>query len=109
GQVLGFSALKGDFLKAEVRQLLTDANVKEVTNWSIITDYHFGGYAKTTHELIDFIRTIESEYSSPLEPIYTGKMLFGVLDLIDKNHFLKGSKILLIHTGGLQGRAGFNL
>lgn len=101
-QVLGFSALKGDFLKQDISKFATQ------DNWKLISDYHFGGYAKINTELITFINTFKSVNGIALDPIYTGKMLFGVLDLIEKNYFPKGSKILAIHTGGLQGIDGMN-
>ena len=101
-QVLGFPALKGDFLKEDISKFATQ------TNWKLITDYHFGGYAKINDELVAFINQFKSDYNMPLDPVYTGKMLFGILDLIDKNYFPKGSKILAIHTGGLQGIEGMN-
>lgn len=63
---------------------------------------------KVTPELIQFINSFYEEHQVPLDPIYTGKMVFGVMDLIEKAYFTKGSKILLIHTGGLQGIAGMN-
>ncbi len=99
---LGFPALKGDFLKEEICKF---ANQK---NWKLISDYHFGGYAKVTQDLIDFINQFYKDTKIPLDPVYTGKMVFGVMDLIRKNYFPSGSKILLIHTGGLQGIAGMN-
>lgn len=98
-KILGFSALKGDFLKQEIRQH-TQKN-----HWDITDDYCFGGYAKTTPELIEFIHMFEHEYNTPLEPIYTGKMCYGVFDLIHKQYFPKGTRILLIHTGGLQAKS----
>ncbi|GAA4766081.1 MULTISPECIES: 1-aminocyclopropane-1-carboxylate deaminase/D-cysteine desulfhydrase [Flavobacterium] len=101
-KVIGFPALKGDFLKDEIRKF---ANNK---NWELITDYHFGGYGKVTEELIDFINNFYTKTSIFLDPIYTGKMFFGVLDLINRNYFPKNGKILLIHTGGLQGIEGMN-
>ncbi|SHI97366.1 1-aminocyclopropane-1-carboxylate deaminase/D-cysteine desulfhydrase [Algibacter luteus] len=101
-QVLGFPALKGDFLKEDISKFATQ------TNWKLITDYHFGGYAKINDELVAFINQFKSDYNMPLDPVYTGKMLFGIMDLIDKNYFSKGSKILVIHTGGLQGIEGMN-
>ena len=76
-------------------------------NWKINTDYHFGGYAKVKPELIDFILSFEDKHNIPLEPIYTGKMLYALFDLISKNQFNKGTKILAFHTGGLQGNEGF--
>ena len=78
------------------------------SNWKLITDYHFGGYAKINEELVTFINHFKSDYRIPLDPVYTGKMLFGIMDLIEKDYFPKGSKILAIHTGGLQGIEGMN-
>jgi len=78
-------------------------------NWSLNTNYHFGGYAKVSEELIIFINKFKSETKTPLDPVYTGKMMFGIVDLIKNGFFEKGSKILAIHTGGLQGIGGMNL
>ena len=73
-----------------------------------MTDYHFGGYAKINSELIQFINNFKKENNIQLDPVYTGKMMFGIFDLIKKGYFKKESKILAIHTGGLQGIAGMN-
>ncbi|MDH1070620.1 pyridoxal-phosphate dependent enzyme [Acinetobacter johnsonii] len=97
-QVLGFSALKGDFLAREIQQLT------HKTNWKITDQYCCGGYAKTTPELLQFIRTFEHQHQIPLEQIYTGKMLLGLTDLIQQGTFPKDHRILVIHSGGLQGR-----
>ena len=105
-KVLGFPALKGDFLKNEIRKFVP--TFREA-NWKLINDYHFGGYGKVTPELIAFINRFYGSTQIPLDPIYTGKMVFGVMDLIEKNHFPENSKILLIHTGGIQGIQGMNL
>ena len=102
-KVLGFPALKGDFLKDEIRNFVHN------DNWELMNEYHFGGYAKVNPVLIQFINQFYAENKIPLDPIYTGKMVFGVLDLIQKNYFRAGSKILLIHTGGLQGIQGMNI
>jgi len=102
-QVLGFPSLKGDFLKDDISKF----TVKN--NWKLVTDYHFGGYAKINLELISFMNEFKQRFNIPLDPIYTGKMMFGVFDLIEKGYFPKGSKILTIHTGGLQGVEGMNL
>lgn len=96
-KVLGFPALKGDFLTQEVKRFVTK------DNWDLVSDYHFGGYAKTTEELMSFINCFYKEQQILLDPIYTGKMLFGIIDLIKKGYFKSNSKILAIHTGGLQG------
>jgi len=101
-QVLGFPALKGDFLKKDIR------NFVQNEDWDLITDYHFGGYAKVTPELVQFINEFKECTGVLLDPIYTGKMVFGILDLVKKDHFMPGTKILAIHTGGLQGIAGMN-
>ncbi|WP_298303548.1 pyridoxal-phosphate dependent enzyme [Flavobacterium sp.] len=102
-KVLGFPSLKGDFIKKDIRKFAK----KE--NWDIISDYHFGGYGKVSDDLIEFINDFNKKYSIPLDPIYTGKLVFGVIDLINKNYFPEDSKILLIHTGGIQGVQGMNL
>jgi 1-aminocyclopropane-1-carboxylate deaminase len=101
-QVLGFPALKGDFLREDICSFVTKSN------WDLITSYHFEGYGKVSNELIQFINDFYKKYKIPLDPIYTAKMVFGVLDLIDKNYFPEHSKILMIHTGGLQGIDGMN-
>lgn len=105
---LGFSVLKGDFMEKAVQDLLHSTNISFPNNWSIIGDYHFGGYAKFTTELIDFMNRFKSTHAVPLDPVYTGKLFFGVMDLIQKQYFKPNSSILILHTGGLQGVAGFN-
>ncbi len=102
-KILGFPALKGEFLQDEIR------NFVHKDNWELITDYHFGGYGKVNEKLVEFINWFFEKTSIPLDPVYTGKMVFGVFDLIEKNFFPENSKILLIHTGGLQGVLGMNL
>lgn len=102
-KVIGFPALKGNFLFEEIEKLSSKKD-----NWSLQTDYHFGGYAKYNDELIRFVNEFTQKTTILLDPIYTAKMLFGILDLVTKNHFSKGTKILAIHTGGLQGIEGVN-
>ena len=101
-QIIGFSSLKGAFLSEVIRNFVSK------TNWSINDLYHFGGYGKVTDELIQFLNSFYSQTVIPLDPVYTGKMVFGVLDLIKKGYFPPNSKILMIHTGGLQGIKGMN-
>ncbi|MFT4758358.1 MAG: 1-aminocyclopropane-1-carboxylate deaminase [Paraglaciecola sp.] len=107
-KILGFSALKGDFLPAEVTDLLKKSDSSVFENWEINTDYHFGGYAKWKSELIEFMNNFKQETGIALDPIYTGKMLYGIFDLIEQGYFEKGATILAVHTGGLQGIDGFN-
>jgi len=101
-QVLGFPVLKGDFLREDICRFATKSN------WDLIQAYHFEGYAKVSEELIRFINGFYKKNKIILDPIYTGKMVFGVMDLIDKDYFPENSKILMIHTGGLQGIEGMN-
>lgn len=101
-KVLGFPALKGDFLPTEIRKFAKNKN------WELVPGYDFGGYAKVDTALIDFINQFYATTHIPLDPVYTGKMVFGVMDLIQKNYFPENSKILMIHTGGLQGIKGMN-
>lgn len=101
-QVLGFPALKNAGLQDDI---LTFAKNK---NWQLIEEYHFGGYGKVTPELITFMNRFFKETSILLDPVYTAKMVFGVIDLINKGFFAANAHILLIHTGGLQGIAGMN-
>lgn len=101
-KVIGFSALKGDFLKDDVAALVAK------NNWKIQTDYHFGGYAKITNELVSFINDFKSETGIQLDPIYNGKMMYGIYDLMKKGYFPKNTSILAIHTGGLQAIDGMN-
>lgn len=101
-KVLGFPALKGDFLQNEIRNFVTESN------WEIISGYEFGGYGKITSELIQFINDFHHTTKILLDPIYTAKMVFGVKDLIDKGFFTPNSRILIIHTGGIQGIDGLN-
>ncbi len=107
-QVLSFSALKGSFIHQEISSLLEAHQISPSCSWQIHTAYHFGGYAKFNPELIQFIKEIKKASGIPLEPLYTGKMLFGLLDLIRQDTFPRGTRILAIHTGGLQGLRGFN-
>jgi len=106
-KALGFPVLKGaSFLNGNIKSLLEAYNGKSFDNWQLFLDYHFGGYAKINREIIDFIYEFEKLNGIKLDPVYTGKMMYGVYDLISKNYFKSGSTIIAIHTGGLQGIAG---
>ena len=101
-QVLGFSSLKSGHLQNEVSKLV------EAENWKIIPDYHFGGYARLNKDLIYFMNDFSKKYKIILDPVYTGKLVFGIFDLVARGYFSGNSKILAIHTGGLQGIEGMN-
>lgn len=118
---IGFAALKDKgFLQRDVELLLQeDMNQltvpdlnreelkKDLYRWSINPDYHFGGFAKANDELLSFIKAFEKITDIPLEPVYTGKMMYGIYDLIQQNCFSPGQRIVAVHTGGLQGKRGF--
>jgi len=101
-QILGFTALKGEFLQKDICKFTAKRN------WELCTAYHFGGYAKIIPELITFINDFKKVTGIPLDPVYTGKMMYGITDLIGKGYYEPGTKILAIHTGGLQGIHGMN-
>ena len=114
-QVIGFSVLKGGFLRAEVAAWLKvyqkefgKESFEIPQNWQIEDDFHFGGYARFDARLIDLINRYNRDFEIPLDPIYTGKMFYGLETMAQNGYFSKGSTILAIHTGGLQGVAGFN-
>lgn len=99
-EMLGFTAMKGgEYLEASIEESLKNP----LANWKLITDYHFGGFAKHNAILIDFMNTFYDKFQIPLDMVYTSKMMYGIFDLIDKGYFQKGNKILCIHTGGLLG------
>ena len=112
--VLGFSVLKnGLYLENEVRRFHAELDIECADNWSLVHDFHCGGYAKVNNDLVRFLREFERKFSILLEPIYSGKMFYGLYDLLMRqshellSHTLKeGAKIVAIHTGGLQGLRG---
>ena len=116
---LAFAALKDQgFLKRAIaNQVLALASKFSIAggaekklnqHFFVQQDYHFGGYAKSSAELIEFMNNFYRKTGVKLDPVYTGKMLYGILDLAEKDYFKKGTKILALHSGGLQGIAGMN-
>ncbi len=101
-KVIGFSSLRSDHLKEEISGLV------KKKNWEIQLDYHFGGYAKVNAKLINFMNDFSKKYKIILDPVYTGKLVFGIFALVKQGYFPDNSKILAIHTGGLQGIKGMN-
>jgi 1-aminocyclopropane-1-carboxylate deaminase len=71
--------------------------------YTILYDYHFGGYARKTDELIRFMNSIYQQHELPTDFVYTGKLFFGVMHLVQTNYFQPGNRLLLVHSGGLQG------
>ena len=91
----------GGFLKEEIDRFLTTP-----ANYDLHLDYHFGGYGKVTDELISFIKQFVATTGIVIEPVYTGKMVYALYDLIARNYFKPGSNILAIHSGGIWGLLG---
>ncbi len=99
-EMLGFTVMKGGaYLEEDIKKSLSVS----LPNWSVIADYHFGGFAKSDNMLINFMNDFYQQHAIPLDQVYTSKLLFGVMDMIKNNQIPRGSKMLCIHTGGLQG------
>ncbi len=101
-EVWGFSALKGEFIHDEIRRLCSENNLT-YTNYKLFTNYHFGGYGKINQDLKGFMHTFKQEFNFLLDPVYTGKMFFGVWENVKNNQIAPGTRLLVLHTGGLQG------
>lgn len=103
--LFGFSVLKFDFT-ATIESALA-ANNCSFAHWQLNDHYHFGGFAKYSDDLLQFIQQFKSTYHINLEPLYTAKMLYGIFEGILQRKFRADEHILAIHTGGLQGLQGF--
>lgn len=98
-KVIGVSALKGaEYLNDEIKALIPDNN-----NWELLHNYHHGGYAKTSPELIEFLKTFTAQTGVLIDPVYTAKTAYAITDLCKQNYFKPNSKVLMLHTGGLIG------
>ena len=112
-KAIAFPVLKnGAFLAQEIESLLTNYLASGLpaahspASWELVCDYHFGGYAKVNDELLLFSQQFSEEHGVPLDYVYTAKMFYGVMDLLQQGFFGKGDRLLLVHTGGLQGNVG---
>ncbi|PHM11416.1 1-aminocyclopropane-1-carboxylate deaminase/D-cysteine desulfhydrase [Nostoc sp. 'Peltigera malacea cyanobiont' DB3992] len=113
-RAIAFPVLKnGAFLAQEIETLLTNylasglpTPYNSPASWELVCDYHFGGYAKVNDELLLFSKQFTQEHGVPLDYVYTAKMFYGVMDLLQQGFFCKGDRLLLVHTGGLQGNVG---
>ena len=101
---LGFTSFKN----SKLLDYVISKNTISQTNWKINCDYNFGGFGKVNSDLIKFIDSFEKLYKIKLDPVYTSKLFFGLFDMISKKKLKKESRILVIHTGGLQGLQGIN-
>ncbi|MDZ8052214.1 MAG: 1-aminocyclopropane-1-carboxylate deaminase/D-cysteine desulfhydrase [Aulosira sp. ZfuVER01] len=112
-RAIGFPVLKDRaFLASEIDSWLKDYLAsglpivdEAIASWQLICDYHMGGYAKVNEELLLFSQQFTQEHGIPLDYVYTAKMFYGVMDLL-KQGFSPPGRLLLIHTGGLQGNLG---
>jgi 1-aminocyclopropane-1-carboxylate deaminase len=106
-EILGVSVLKnGGFLRTEIESLLQNYSGNSYGNWSVLTSYDHGGYAKVTKELLDFVYAMKLKHNLPLDTVYTGKLMWAALKEAERGRFSRGSTVLVLHTGGLQGNYG---
>lgn len=102
-KVLGVAVLKqADYLRQEINALTAEAQCQ----WQLLTQFHGGGYGRFSPELWQFCQTMHQQHQLPLEPIYTGKLFYALWQLIEQGYFKANSRIIAIHTGGLQGLQG---
>ncbi|WP_018612296.1 1-aminocyclopropane-1-carboxylate deaminase/D-cysteine desulfhydrase [Segetibacter koreensis] len=107
-KVIGISSMKKNvLLEKEILHLVAAEKINSTLQ--IIHDYHFGGYGKHPLPLIDFINEVYSQHNLPLDIVYTGKTFYAIKDLTEKDFFEPGSRVLMIHSGGLQGNASLPL
>lgn len=103
GEVLGVTVLKGgEFLEKDVAELVKNCSGKVYGNWRLLTSYHHGGYAKVSEPLLALIQTMKDQHNLPLDSVYTGKLLWAIMDMVEKGWFGRGSTILALHSGGGQ-------
>jgi 1-aminocyclopropane-1-carboxylate deaminase len=102
GKIMGFGSFKSvAFLYQDIEKF-TKKNI--ASRLHINNEFTFGGYGKYNETLIQFIHDFEQQYAIQLEQVYTGKMMYGLLKLIEQDYFLPHTTIVAVHTGGLQGR-----
>lgn len=96
-KAIGIATLKGaDFLKNAIHEF-----IPQLSNWELLLDFHHGGYAKTTPELLNWMQHFSNTTQLPIEPVYTGKLFYALFALTERDFFPPGSQILAIHTGGI--------
>lgn len=105
--VLGIAVLKGgSFIAEQVRAHLRDVEAESCTAWRIDLDHHGGGYARTSEPLRRFVAQFIEATGIGIEPVYSGKMLYAIHRLVERDEFAEGTRILAVHTGGMQGARG---
>ncbi|MCU6434246.1 pyridoxal-phosphate dependent enzyme [Undibacterium sp. Jales W-56] len=107
-RVVGIAALKNaGYLHGEIAHLLAQAGYPGYDNYQLLTDYHHGGYGKAPPLLRQFCQAFAAETGIPVEPVYTGKLLYALMQLCQNGQWRGGQRVLVLHTGGLQGARGF--
>ncbi|WP_255456512.1 1-aminocyclopropane-1-carboxylate deaminase/D-cysteine desulfhydrase [Undibacterium sp. YM2] len=107
-RVLGIAAIShGDYLRADISRLLDQAGYPDYQNYELLTGYHHGGYGKVSAGLTDFCHEFQQETAIPLEPVYTGKMMYALRQLWHDGYLAQNARVVAVHTGGLQGARGF--
>lgn len=107
-KLVGIPVLKGVKWEKTLEEIFGNNEFKSKSNWQIIEDFHFGGFAKFDKRLIEFINDFKIKYGIPLDPIYTGKLFYAFFYLLENRFFTPNSKVVILHSGGLQGIEGFN-
>jgi len=107
-KVIAISALRNEIIQTAFRASLGLIPVATRQRLVLSASYHFGGMAKWNEELILFMQGFEKQHGILLDPIYTGKAMYGLYDLVTRSEFERGSTIVFVHTGGMPGRMGFN-
>ena len=102
-EIIGIPVLKGgEFLNQEIRQRLAEVGIADSGKWRLETQFHCGGYARATPELLEFVSQFSTSSGIPIEPVYTGKLFMGIFQLIAAGNIASGSEIVVIHSGGLR-------
>lgn len=105
-QIIGINVLKNQAVSRDICSLLNQQEL--LKNQVLLHQYHFGGYAKFTKELIDFMHQFYLDFKVKTDVIYTAKLAFALTDLLRQNYFAANSRVVMYHSGGLQGNAGMN-
>ena len=106
-RVVGIAVLKNaDYLHAEIARLLQQGGYPAYQNYQLLTEFSHGGYAKVSPELVAFCAQFNKQTDIPVEPVYTGKVMYAVRELIQAGYFQPQERLIILHTGGLQGARG---
>lgn len=108
-KIIGVSAVKGADIHSYIEEKIVTYELPKSSNWTVIEENYFGGFAKVDKSLLDFKKDFEAKHGIVLDYIYTAKMFYHLFRLIEEAYFKEGSKIICIHTGGIQGNKGMEM